>query len=392
MHFSMNPSADHLREGARIIAKPGYASQGGREILVVTSVKKGGQWQAMDRHGNVFEAAYRETSLKSATRAVKLNVFWTLPLPEVDDETALRWADVLSSGKEQPLLVHVTSIGEGGARGRLVATPWDQHSRTDMDGMDDLDCARYATRAVGHLNVTEQEIDLSLKGLPEGLAAGDLVCLHDWRNKLKDGVTVTKAFASRFYLQQPAATILAAGVREEDLPGLLPAPLEDDPAHFGFSRTTFATADVSDLAEEDAKAVARSEPDEALVLWFPEEDGKGTQSHVLGSTGYTFMMCDNVNDEFYGAGVEPGLWVMRRARWWSYTSHEGEHDAGIDGDWEPARIEDLAAFGFDEASLSLEIKDVLDEHGIDVVPNAAAEWIRKAHASLDEAKSLQLTA
>lgn len=384
MHYSMNPSPDHLAEGMRIVAKPGYPYEGGPEILVVKSAGRGRPWQAADRRGNVFEGDYGRIELKSPTREGKLYVTWTLPLPETDDAEALRWASILSNGEnDAPLLAHVSSVGDGMAKARLVSTSWDRFP-AEMDGVEKAE--RYETRAAGHLKVTVGEIALSLEGLPEETAAGDLLCLHKWTNRVKDGAIVTQTFHSNRYFGKAKSSpaILASGVSEQDLPGLLPTRMagEEDRATLGgFSRDVFATADVSDLFNEDAAAIARTEPDEALVLWFKDDRDQAT-CHVLGSTGYTFMVCDNVADQFYGADLEPGLWIMRGAKWWAHTSYEGEHDSGVEGDWEPATLQDFVSFGYDGPSLSNEIREVLSEYGTDLAGgDVTAEWIAKAEAA-----------
>jgi len=394
MHYSMNPSPDDLREGLRIVAKPSYPYRASPEILVVTSAPRGRPWQATDRHGNVFEGEYGRLAMKSATREGSFHVSWTLPLPEMDDEAALQWVSVLSKGEKAPMLVHVTEINDGMAKGHLVSTPWD----TNRAEWIETDGLRYETRKVGLLDLTKKTIDLSAEGLPEGLAAGDLLCMHDWRNHVVDGVIVTKAWKTRsLYKDEPA--VLAKAVAEADLPGLLPVrSVGSAEAEEGMisrrlfrlsSYETFATVDVTDLSTEDFAAQARTEPDEALVLWFIDDRGEH-ECHVLGSTGYTFHMCDSIADQFYGANVEPGLWVMRDAKWWSHTSYEGEHDSGIEGDWEPAKLEDLESFGYDNASLTVEIRGVLDEYGAglpegDLVP----EWIAKAEAALAAEKAAE---
>jgi hypothetical protein len=129
-----------------------------------------------------------------------------------------------------------------------------------------------------------------------------------------------------------------------------------------------------DVEMELQRGIARSEPDEVLVLVY--DDGGGDVAyHCMGHTGIALLECDDIADYLHDSGMEPGLWMYRKARWWTYTSREGEHDAGIEGDWEPATADDVASFGFDEATMDREIVDVLE---IDMQPGMTARYLELA--------------
>jgi len=145
--------------------------------------------------------------------------------------------------------------------------------------------------------------------------------------------------------------------------GARPAGWDDQhPAGFFTRANDTQAANDTDLHMEVARAHARAEPDEALVLWYKAagDNARDISYAVLGKSGIVFHEIDNAEDYLYGWNVEPGLWVVEDAKFWSHYSYEGEYDCGLDGSIRPATPEDVERFGYSMEDLDEEIVAATD--------------------------------
>ena len=154
-----------------------------------------------------------------------------------------------------------------------------------------------------------------------------------------------------------------------------------------FEEGSLGPAGFEDYREEQDRARARLEPNEALVVWYRpvgnEPGSTETECSFMGMSGITFHHADAVEDNFYGAGIEEGLWVLRDAKWWTDRDHEGGYDSGIDGDWHPATVEDLERFGYTLETASAEIADRIE---VDPDPGLAAAMMARAEEACQAAQ------
>ncbi len=184
---------------------------------------------------------------------------------------------------------------------------------------------------------------LDASTLPEGAGDGDLVVAPAFDCSLEEGTLVTRL---------DGAASLGRFADRAAVGAFLPGAGPEGP--FGTDGSIHPVDDLAFLYER-LRAEARAEPDEALVLWMREE-GRGCCT-VIASSGIAFFHADGVSDFLEGEDLPTGLYMFENARWWSYTSHEGEHDAGIEGNWRAATPDDAVRHGFaDLAALDAEIE------------------------------------
>lgn len=150
----------------------------------------------------------------------------------------------------------------------------------------------------------------------------------------------------------------------DDLGAFLPwgaKPMGWDDLHpswtlYSRSNDTRAANDM-DICFEVSRAHARTEPDEALVLWYkgPSDREREISFVVLGRSGIIFHEIDTADDYFYGWDEQPGLWLVENLKYWSHRDYEGEYDCGLEGDVRPATLADVERFGYTMDSLDAEI-------------------------------------
>jgi len=379
MHHSCAPDIRHLAKGDAFVAA-GYRAS--KSFLTVIDSGRGSAFAAVDEDGVVWKRKDESRQQLESEDGRRIWPVWTLPLPPSGREEAIAYIDVLeaSKGYDSPVLLHVTGVDERHARARLVFPAVDGEAAQKSSFADDPDEVFHPLQENtlplswtrhGNVAVTDQEILVAADELPEGAAPGSMVAASFFRCEIEDGAPVM-----RFGKARKALVGMAEDAAEAAR--FVPMRLPEPGTMMGHASCP-AFADPYEYAGEFAKAVARTEPDEALVLWVPRDDGDGTDCRVLGTTGYVFFVTDAPEDQFYGEDVGPGLWLFRRARFWSYESYEGERDWGIEGDWQPATPDDGVRFGFDRESLSGEIRDCLADSGIDAPEgDLAAEWCAKA--------------
>lgn len=293
---------------------------------------------------------------------------WSAPLPVGSPQAVKAYAEAMLVSDGKGLLVHLG--GErGGLRDAVLVTNAAVVARREASEGMHPDDTPWTGEVVGHAAFWSGETLLvDAATLPGGAGEGDLVVAPSFRCDLEDGTLVTRL---------DGAASLGAFPDRAKVGAFLPSAGPDGP--FGLDGSIHPEDDLAFLYGR-MQAEARAEPDEALVLW---HSGEGRPSCVvLATSGITFFHADCAQDYLEGEDLPTGLYLFENARWWSDTSYEGEHDAGIEGEWRAATLEDAVRHGFaDHAALDAEIDGHWEWGGPG--PDPAARLMEAAAAHME---------
>jgi len=380
MHHSFLPEINTAQVGDRIVVENSYPGFG-LEILRVTKIGRG-EFEAVDSKGRTYN---KEEGSLSVLRADHGKAFlkWTLPLPELPESEAIEFLSAIFDCRNAPALLHIREINTDYAKAKLVFS-WRDDESPLIDG-EDSQSDGFTWRSVGNARIMDADVVMPVGKLPAGTGTMDLVIAPEIRCDIENGQLITTPTADSGFRSK--ISVAGKNVPEADLGRYVPFRERQQSGNFHNSPIQAGKFfDASDFAEEAHNAKLRTEPDEALVLWLPDERKEGdTFCCFLSSRGYLFAVVDSPADYFWDANVAPGVWLCSGAKMWTWTSYEGEHDSGIDADWVPATADDLERFGFDMESLSTEIAALLEDSGLDVetADGLSDEWIKKAQAAAD---------
>ena len=325
-------------------------------------------------------------------------MLWNDELPVGEDAAVLAYAEALLVAKNNCGLFHIRTVEGDLAAASLVRPAGfvveESRVREDHgapggelvpvpDDADEDDVWR--GRIVGNAAFWEKEVRLRV---PEDMEwrAGDLVAMTGYHCEIEDGEPV-------FLKRGPVAHL---GNHDEDGVGrFLPWGTVSKEEHDAIIATGLGSmpgeyrmqpGSLVDLMEEESVARVRLEPSEALFLWYKpvDETGDETACACLGASGIAFYRQDSIEDNFYGENVEEGLWVYANAKAWAHQSYEGEWDAGIDGDWRPATVEDLERFGYTAEDIDQEIAGHTEE---EYVPGRGLALMAAAEETCAKAKA-----
>lgn len=134
------------------------------------------------------------------------------------------------------------------------------------------------------------------------------------------------------------------------------------------------------INEEEDRALARTEPSEALTLcWM---DGGSAVVKCLAKTGIDFWNNDDPETYAENAVPGPGLWMWRNVQYRGYRDHEGGYDADMDGDWEPATQEDVLRMAGSISAAEDDVMHYIDEH----IEDPVGTYIAMAQAIMETRK------
>lgn len=355
---------------------------------------------AVDAAGNRYEIYARQGSLAIRERLAEGTrdryPLWSLPLPDLPDEDVFAYVDAFRGTGEffrgrvdredrsDPNCVFVVSaLTEKHAVGRMVSWASDTQDdyleyvearKTDEAAfpndyafhfVENLDGFLDAFEVEGRLALSSFEVRIPRKQLPETAAAGSLIVGSSFWVNVKNGLEITSVATAGIagnVLLHPLETYLPH--RERDRPSMIRR------AHGGPELAT-----MQDWLKEAARAKAKLDPDEILLAVLPKDKdaSRYESSHVLafGSRGAVFFEYEGEwLESIAGGDPDPGLWMYRNARPWSHRSYEGEYDSGIEGDWEPATLEDVVFFGNDPVDLGNELAESYE--GVDYAASVEA--------------------
>lgn len=286
------------------------------------------------------------------------------PFPDADDGTIVAYATplLMNDHHDQEIAVYVTESSDGRAHGHILQF-YEPRLVGELSVFDDPEAAMIV---IG--NALFHELQIVLDDSTGEWKSGDLLVAHGFKVEVVNGEHVTT-------LKKP--TVLTNLETREDAGRFWPDVSSIRPSF------TLEYQSVSKFLHEMGRATAALDPDAALI--FVHKDGERLDHHLVSHTGALLYAWDDASDYFTDFPGE-GLWVATDLKGWAYTSREGEHDAGIDYGVGPASLEDLKAFGFDEASLSHELTEMIGDGS----EYSASEWIAKANEQEAEAERRSL--
>ena len=343
-----------------------------------------------------------ELDLDGRARDWRDEVLWSDALPAGDVTLAKAYAAVSIAGEGKAVFMHVQSVDGDVATCRLVQPAGFVEAREKSRTKFEEDEEKWTGEVVGNAAFWEHPVSVRpdtqseaqiVPGRPAtpvpAWKTGDLIGAVDHRCAIENGRTITR-------LQGP---MVVGNFSKEGVGAFLPWGVDETrdsptPDPTGALSLAYFHGPAGFEAYRENEEIARIalEPNEALVVWYKpvgnEPTDESTACSFMGTSGLTFHRIDSVEDYFWNAGIEEGLWVLKDATGWSARSYEGEYDSGIEGDWQPATEEDLARFGYSQDDASTEIADRME---IDAEPDLAARMMEKAVQAV-EASSARTSA
>lgn len=314
-----------------------------------------------------------------------------------DPDVVFEYLSRLAGGQWQsaPVVVHVTSVGEHGIKGRLIGensgATWDrpgteepstaigdiQKSRQhdDLRLEEDTPYNLVGVVSMGGAEITDElPVFLNGRGIDVGGAeqdiaveTGDLLIATDFGIEIKEDIPIARVIQ--------VAKIGSASSLEEAVALLNLSERRETTAWFA---KTLASRDHFYRASDIA--IAHTEPDMALALFYVDPCGE-RQMHLLGSSGYAAYVNDELATYLEHDGLEPGLWVMDNVENVSWRNGDDDYDADVEGDWRPATTEDVEnLFG----PVDLADADLAHVMEIDPEPGLVGQYIEKARIALFE--------
>ena len=244
------------------------------------------------------------------------------------------------SAPTNPVAVYVTSVGPEGIAGRLIGEadgdfepvfqPDDYVSPLGLTNVGDAVVSSELPVVLngfgGTIGAPEEEVTVSV---------GDILMSRGFAIEIEGDVAsarvVNVAVVGNVDSAEAAADYLGIKKIEEGLHGF---------------RSSLASAGI--MHHEYDIGVSRTEPDQALVVFYDDPNGRRAM-HLLGASGYEAFVNDELRTYLEHDDLAPGLWVMDNLANHSWTDHEGGYDATVEGDWRPATGADIEALFGSEA-------------------------------------------
>jgi hypothetical protein len=284
----------------------------------------------------------------------------TAPLPDADDAAIIAYATPILDGdpKDHEIAVYVTSVDDGRARGHIIQFPERNGSPYPTEFLVIDEPFEDATTEIGNALFLDRPITLDATGAQ--WRSGDLLTARAFRCDVIDGVHVTTL----------SGHVTVGNFASKEDVGLFWPSISDHDRRWMIDYQSLPV-----YFHEEGRATAAVDPDEALVL--VTRSGSRLDHQLVASTGALLYVWEDAAPYFEGIDDE-GLWLATNLKGWGHRSYEGEWDAGIDFDAEPASLEVLERFGFDEATLTAELREMVDE-GEEAT---ASEYIAMASAAV----------
>jgi hypothetical protein len=374
---NLSKAGDELEVGKLVLVDTGTQRRSGKGMPYSTAIGKvleyadGKGLIEVDGIGKVEAVKPRQdqTGLGMAYPDRELPLLAVNPLKTEDPVAVLHFLDGISKpAGEHPAAFHVTDIlADGTIVGRLIgeSSGADDTGATDqftiVEATDEDDTLPMGLEPIGRADVTH-EVGCSVDGLGDFIGAphveidirkGDILVARNCSVEIKDGKDTVRLVNVN--------VIGNVGNIEEAVEFLgLDAPRP------GRHWQSPSLVDLGTLVHLHGMAVARTQPDKALVAFYNDPNGAKGMT-LLGSSGYHAYINDELSTYLEGADLEPGLWTMHDLTNVSSHDHEGNWDAEVEGDWLPATREDIEElFGTPEA-LDTELAYAMEidpEHGL----------------------------
>lgn len=374
--YSTRPIYNDLADGDQVILRKGYQDD---EFRVVTL--RGGErgfTNAIADDGAEFEfktsGGYDGHFM--APSGERWTLYFSYPLPDMPTEDRIAYARAMlgeaaayprqpTSEWDNPVSFLIEEVASERVLARMVSHELG-YLHKDQDDVErltykviDEDKLRAGSLAVGPMWTTSSVVELDPTGIPEDATAGRVVVATNIDVEIVDRRAVTK-------LRNPA--LLPGTTTLETVAVLFPHRKFEDREDrvFGRLNRRITLEPIGHWLYQVELARHSLDKDEALVVVFPDPDNPGGSSEyirILTSRGAVFYADTGyAHDQISGHGdLMPGVVHITEVNPWSYSTYEGEHDAGID--FADARADEatLAHFGLDIAGLGELIRGFMDE-------------------------------
>lgn len=297
------------------------------------------------------------------------NIFisWSGPFPDLADQDIITYYSTLKSisrnlrnSHDPALLVYVTEISGELTKGKLIQTV---HSDTRY-GNDFLDRKH---QKVGHVIVSEGDVRISTKTLPEGISPGDLVISSDFScvAEVQEGSSVTYLMALEY------SSVLGNAQTVEGLGAIIPddtsSETVSDPSLLSVQYQSFNVMSIEDVRYQEMVALSRTEPDLGVFISTPDETGRCYLSYVDGTGIQLFgHHYHDIVDVLKVDCPPQGVWALTEPKYWAGPHHsEGgtEWDEELNGTFIPATKDHLDQIGVSVGALGEMIIDSMKDSG-----------------------------
>lgn len=413
--YSLTPRLSDLRNGDRFVVDAWfkYSPQGEHErrpravatLHSAVPLSEVPTWKeigpdgpyAVDTQGNRYEVVVRDGRLALTEGGRTRHALWTRPVPDLPDEDVFAYVEAFLGKtsrfaglieREDPYapncVFRIERLEAKHAVGRMVSWASDTQDdyleyldRRTVDEaafpndyafhfVEDLDAFLDKFSIDGRLAVSNFEVRIPRKNLPEATSSGSLVTGASFWVNVVDGVEITKV----------SMAAVAGTLDLHTMEAYLPWRSLDRPSIVRRSHDGLELATIQDWLKEAARAKAKLDPDEILLAVLPkdmDEPSYGSSTVLpFGSRGAVFFEHEaEWLDDVAFKDPGPGLWMFREVRPWSHRdAWTGEWDGGIDGKWEPATLDDVRLLGNDPEAMAAEIAD--NYEGADYEASVAA--------------------
>nr|WP_250808514.1 hypothetical protein [Neorhizobium tomejilense] len=325
---------------------------------------------------SVVRRPHEELKLSSADGATWW-LYYTLPLPAGSEADRIDYARTLRGESTQALFgitmksewdttcaFLIETVGDDVVTARMVSNlrSW---THTNEEGVEELSFKAldesdivFETRKAGAFWKTEDAVTIERSTLPADLEPGHVLAATDIDVVIEEGRETTR-LANAYRLPFKATY--------ETLDSVFPRVTTPDDEGTVFPRKEqIALTPVARWVFERECARRASEPNIALIVAIPSDDRPECDSERIGIIAHSGELVYRNYEHVYeglvtSGGIQPGVALMTEPRFWSYRSHEGEHDGGFEFGHEPAGDEALATFAMSVGDLGSAIRGFLEE-------------------------------
>jgi hypothetical protein len=205
--------------------------------------------------------------------------------------------------------------------------------------------------------LTRERYCVDPKCLPKEISNGDIVICDDF--EFSDKGKILNLNSARFPTDKPAGQCFTAVFPSRRIS--LPRPGQP---HIN----RLSLTPVGEFLHRLEIAKRSEEPEVALIIAIPPEDKSQNGESIFaiisrrGPAFYVDAYFGHIFEEILNEPPPPGIHIAEEPNSWSYTTYEGEHEAGVDVNIRAASRDDLNQFNHDLQSLGIAIKTHIDDY------------------------------
>jgi hypothetical protein len=322
------------------------------------AVTADGERLAFDWGPSGMEARFTDTAGETLT------FYWTYPLPAWSADEQVAYARALrgnpdtsveprrATGFNDTAAFLIDEVADRTASARIVSNvlAWTREDPEEEDferyyykKLEEEEILEW-TRRDGRFFSSTYRILIDRACLPPHVVAGMLVVATDMEVAVGEDNRAVTTLAN--------AAILPRSATIRDLDGIFPERVTPHGPGAIFTPITdvLRLAPVAQHMHLAAMARHALDTDRAIAIVFPSEDGDALSQHfAIAATEGAALYADDgfVRDHLSYPGFPPGVRLLSGFHFWSGQCGDGEWDAGVDCDDEPATAETLASFHLD---------------------------------------------